>query len=482
MSEISDVVIKLKADASIFKTEMKAAASAASGADDAMKKMAEDAKQIFNETRTPVEKFRLEVARLSAMFKAGAIDVDLYTRSMNKTQATLAAAQKQANTLQKLKSGIGDESAFAGVAKIALGVGAVGVVSMLTGKMAGMAEKGKEWAEAMQSGAMSSADVGLALAKSLPIIGNLVRTAIALADAMSPVGVDYSNQYKAASDLATQAKRERDMSAATGDIERQRVEEMQRYSDVKAKILKQERDTTEASKNATIRRPEDDPFAFTKSVVYGKENLQAEYDAKVLEHEKAQAIVKQGARQAEDAAEETHLKKMAEIDKAAADLKAKSIAEAEAKAKQGADAKRASDQKAADEAKRSWDSIQDRIKKLGEEVKSPIEVYKDAMKELQSLKKFGLGEDVFQKQAAKLEADLLGPTKEVSMAGYQTLEQGYARIAQSAATRGGDSIASQQLKVQQETREQMKAAIAATKEGSDKVVNAISKTPAKFAA
>jgi len=444
MSEISDVVIKLKADASIFKTEMKAAASAASGADDAMKKMAEDAKQIFNATRTPVEKFRAEVARLNAMFKAGALDVDLYTRAQRAAAAQLAATQKQSTGMQKLKGVLG-EGGLGGIASVAMGGGAVAVLGMATGAMAGLAEKGKEWAEAMRSGAMSSADVGLELSKSLPIIGDLVRTAISLADAIAPVGVDLSKQHEIAGDMVTQQKRERDLAVAGSDFERQRVAEAQRYADVKAKIAEETR----------------------AALGPGRENS--------IEANKA-------ADQARRFAEETHKSKVAAIEKAEADKKAaetaEQLAKAEGKAKEAAAEKNASDKKAADEAKRSWDSIQDRIKKLGEEVKSPIEVYKDAMKELQSLKKFGLGEDVFQKQAAKLEADLLGPTKEVSMAGYQTLEQGYARIAQSAATRGGDSIASRQL-------DEMKKVVEATKQGTDKVVSAIEKRPdgvAKFAA
>jgi hypothetical protein len=304
--------------------------------------------------------------------------------SLNTVSAGLGDARKSVTDMSNAFGEMGrtSKSAITGLEGGFARTGAItGIAVMAIARIArGIAEgaaKAHELADAFRSGAMSANDVGLELAKSLPIIGSLVKAAIDLQEAIAPVGVDLSKQHGIALDMVTAAKRERDLAVAATDIDRQRVAEAQRYKDAKEKIAAQEREAA------------------------------AEGRMNSVEANKA-------ANQALRFAEETNAANVAKIDKAAADLKAKGIADVAERTKRVADevseAAERREKDAADATAAKWKTISERIAALGKEVQTPIEVYRDGMKEISELMATGLmGKDVFARQAAKLK-DELGKT------------------------------------------------------------------------
>ena len=80
-------------------------ASAAAG--DALKKLAEEGKAVFEATRTPAEKYSMEIARLNGLLQQGAIDQDTYNRAVLQAQDSFQQAEMAGNKLAStLASGL----------------------------------------------------------------------------------------------------------------------------------------------------------------------------------------------------------------------------------------------------------------------------------------------------------------------------------------------------------------------------------------
>lgn len=72
---------------------------ASRAAGDAMKKLAQEGKAVFEATRTPAEKYAMEVERLNMLLQKGAIDQDTYNRAVVQAQDAFQKAEAQGNQL-----------------------------------------------------------------------------------------------------------------------------------------------------------------------------------------------------------------------------------------------------------------------------------------------------------------------------------------------------------------------------------------------
>lgn len=86
-----------------FREMGREAAAAAEAASEAAEKMASRAKQIFEETRTPQEKYAQTLAELDALLQANAIDLDTYQRALARANEELRRAEESSGAFDHLR-------------------------------------------------------------------------------------------------------------------------------------------------------------------------------------------------------------------------------------------------------------------------------------------------------------------------------------------------------------------------------------------
>ncbi len=145
MGASNEVEIKISADASEVKTGVEAAAAAIRAATSQMQanfaKLRDDfgkglkidtsdfegmqkrATQVFAQTRTASEQLKEKLAELDRMYKAGAIDVDTYTRATKQTRESMEHAAQSANPLAMGFAAL--KGAIAGLSILSLGTEAI---------------------------------------------------------------------------------------------------------------------------------------------------------------------------------------------------------------------------------------------------------------------------------------------------------------------------------------------------------------------
>lgn len=145
-----------------------------------------------------------------------------------------ANAQKELDTLGSLKKGLGEESAFGNLAKIAAGSGAVAGLTLAGRELGLLADKALEFDRDLRAGKKTGAEVAEGLAKSLPVFGGLIdagrkfRGVIdgtaaeveGISDFNKLIG-DATTAHKAAAARLLEARRE--VADAIGDLKDQRA-------------------------------------------------------------------------------------------------------------------------------------------------------------------------------------------------------------------------------------------------------------------
>lgn len=130
-----------------------------------------------------------------------------------------------ADKLKRLKGAVGEESAFGGIFKIAAGVGAVAGLTQATRTLATAAEHAADLKEQFDKGDISAGKMFGEIAKSIPVLGDVVRAGTA-------IGTIFSDNAQSAAKVTQEAEAVNRAVVAGQAILKQSREEHEKTLDI----------------------------------------------------------------------------------------------------------------------------------------------------------------------------------------------------------------------------------------------------------